>query len=266
MRNTINMHKIKRLVKRFIEILFVMMAIVISYVLRLFKLKSCYICPICGYHGLFLSERPETGKRKHAKCPKCGLLERHRLQYLVFKKVTEGINTQQMSMLHFAPEKYFSSIFKNQFKFYVTADLNSTYVDKKEDLTRLSFKDNSFDFIFASHVLEHIKEDGMALSEIKRVLKPNGIAIIPVPVIGKRTVEYPKPNPHEEFHVRCPGEDYYERYSNYFSKVDCYKSTDFDEKYQLHVYEDRSGWPTSMPLRPSVCGKKHIDRVPVCVK
>src|SRR4051794_5214712 len=40
-------------------------------------------CPICLYRGGFLSEEAPTGKRHHARCPSCGALERHRLQWLV---------------------------------------------------------------------------------------------------------------------------------------------------------------------------------------
>lgn len=239
---------------------------VMSIILKLFKCKNCYVCPICGYYGWFININPETGKRKNSECPKCGLRERHRIQYLVFKKIAEGINTKEMSMLHFAPEEFFKMIFKNMFKIYITADLSVANVDRKEDLTKLSFNDNSFDFIYASHVLEHIKEDKKALSEIRRVLKPNGIAILPVPIIGKQTIEYPEPNPNECFHVRCPGEDYYERYKNFFSIVNLYRSVDFDKKYQLYVYENRNKWPATMSARPFILGEKHIDIVPVCFK
>ncbi|MCX5679802.1 MAG: class I SAM-dependent methyltransferase [Candidatus Omnitrophica bacterium] len=228
--------------------------------------KNCYICPICEYYGSFESVKPESGERKYAQCPKCGSLERHRLQYLVFKEITKDADIKTMSMLHFSPENFFRNIFKTMFKTYVTADLNSKNVDRREDLTKLLISDNAFDFIYASHVLEHIKDDMSALSEINRVLKKNGTAIISVPVIGKYTIEYDKPNPHEYDHVRCPGDDYYERYKFFFTKIRIYKSTDFDEKYQPYVYEDRSSWPDTMPSRPSVPGEKHIETVPVCFK
>lgn len=46
---------------------------------------------------------------------------------------------------------------------------------------QLGFKDNSFDCIFSYHVLEHIQDYCGALSEVKRVLKPNGFFILGVP-------------------------------------------------------------------------------------
>ncbi len=49
------------------------------------------------------------------------------------------------------------------------------------DLISLPYKDKTFDFISALDVLEHIKNDEKAISEISRILKKNGIAVITVP-------------------------------------------------------------------------------------
>lgn len=45
----------------------------------------------------------------------------------------------------------------------------------------LPFKPNSFDVIFCSHVLEHVKDEHLSLNELRRVLKPNGTLIIGMP-------------------------------------------------------------------------------------
>jgi ubiquinone/menaquinone biosynthesis C-methylase UbiE len=88
-------------------------------------------------------------------------------------------------------------------------------------------KDNSFDCVYASHVLEHIKEDDRALSEIKRVLTPSGIAVLPVPIVSATTIEYPKA--YEFGHVRSLGDDYFEKYEKFFTKVKTFSSNDFLE-------------------------------------
>ncbi|MBU0532196.1 class I SAM-dependent methyltransferase [Candidatus Micrarchaeota archaeon] len=46
---------------------------------------------------------------------------------------------------------------------------------------QMKFKDNSFDFIIVSDVLEHIKDDKAALSESFRILKSSGKIIVFVP-------------------------------------------------------------------------------------
>lgn len=48
-----------------------------------------------------------------------------------------------------------------------------------------------FDAVVANHVLEHIPEDRKAMSEILRVLKPGGWAILQVSIEGEETFEAP---------------------------------------------------------------------------
>ena len=229
------------------------------------KSKEKFICPICNYRGPFLDLKPLTGFRKYAKCPKCGLLERHRLQQLVFNQLSSSYDFSKMKILHFAPEAYFRIKFQKIFSDYTSADLFMKNVDFHADLKNLPFHDAEYDLVYASHVLEHIKEDLIAISEIRRVLRPNGIAILPVPILAEKTVEYSYQNPHESDHVRLPGFDYYNRYKKYFSRVEKYSSKDFSPIYQVFTYEKRDNWPTKeMPLRKAMKGEKHIDTVPVC--
>jgi SAM-dependent methyltransferase len=63
---------------------------------------------------------------------------------------------------------------------YVTIDLVGK-VGVRGDATRLPFRDASFDLIICSHVLEHVQEDGMAMTELRRVLAPNGVAVVVTP-------------------------------------------------------------------------------------
>lgn len=59
---------------------------------------------------------------------------------------------------------------------------NEGYNVKYADLMRkLPYKDSSFDGIISSHVLEHIENPDMMLSEFKRILKKDGILVIAVP-------------------------------------------------------------------------------------
>lgn len=52
---------------------------------------------------------------------------------------------------------------------------------KQGDLCNLKFDSNSFDLAICSDVLEHIKNDKKAMSELMRVLKPNGMLLLTVP-------------------------------------------------------------------------------------
>ncbi|HUP27381.1 MAG TPA: class I SAM-dependent methyltransferase [Chloroflexia bacterium] len=51
----------------------------------------------------------------------------------------------------------------------------------KADAASLPFPDQEFDIITALDVIEHLDDDLLALSELKRVLKPGGFLIVSVP-------------------------------------------------------------------------------------
>lgn len=69
--------------------------------------KEKFECPICGYRGPFTDKVTHNGIRKHARCPNCSALERHRLQFLVLQTVLRDKQTDQVKMLHVAPEAFF---------------------------------------------------------------------------------------------------------------------------------------------------------------
>ena len=208
--------------------------IFLTFILRnIFKEK--FQCPICGYKGPFEDINPSTGLRKHARCFKCKALERHRIQYLVINEILKDKIYLELKMLHIAPEPFLKKFFINRFKHYETTDLNMHGVDYKVDITKLPFKDATYDFVFASHVMEHIQDDEKALSEIRRILKPGGMAVLPVPLVAEKTVEYAKPNPNESDHVRAPGYDYFDKYEQYFSRLEKFRS-DFFSIHKSIVY------------------------------
>jgi SAM-dependent methyltransferase len=182
----------------------------------------------------------------------------------VFQELRGEFDLSKLRMLHVAPEPFFEARLRPLCTSYVTADISREGVDRKEDLTRLSFPDASFDIVYASHVLEHIQDDVRAINEIRRVLSPNGLAILPVPIFGASTIEYGAPNRYEVDHVRSPGIAYFDRYRAVFSRVEVFDSSCFDERFQVCIHEDRSRWPASMPNRPTMMGSVHPDYIPVC--
>jgi ubiquinone/menaquinone biosynthesis C-methylase UbiE len=168
-----------------------------------------------------------------------------------------------MRVLHFAPEAQLRTFFMAHCCHYETADLTMSGVDYHVDLLDLPFEDGQYDLVFASHVLEHIAADRVAIGELSRILAPGGIAILPVPIVVAATVEYTAPNQEESYHVRAPGLDYFERYRTVFSKVELFSSKTMAARYQLYIYEDRSDRRSGCcPQRP----EKHSDYVPVCHK
>jgi SAM-dependent methyltransferase len=226
-----------------------------------------FVCPGCGFTGRFVTSRSITGNRPYAMCPQCKAAERHRLQSLVLDLLMVRHDFSKLSVLHIAPEAALKSRLRNASEEYLSGDLVPVGVDLTIDLTRIDQPNERYDVVYASHVLEHVKDDIIALGEIVRVLRPGGFAVLPVPIVADTTIEYQSPVWTEAGHVRAPGPEYYDRYRKVFSRVDLFTSGDFDEKYQTWVYEDRSRYPTnSCPYRKPVMGARHIDIVPVAYK
>ena len=190
-------------------------------------------CICCG--GKFLSFLPAgIVKRANAKCPKCGALERHRTIWMFFKNET-NLFSSKLDVLNVAPEKLFYKKLNSLKNIsYTSIDLQPESYDYGSktiamDLTDLKFKEKSFDVIICNHVLEHIPNDAKAMSEMFRVLRQDGWAVINVPVNNNSgtTIEdvtindpikqlelYGQPD-----HVRVYGKDYVTRLENAGFKV-----------------------------------------------
>lgn len=168
-------------------------------------------CPLCDYHGKFLGYGYPYVCDVY--CPQCGSLERHRLLYLADQ--TNNFFFRK-SVLHFAPEDTVRNFVKQREpKSYVTADLFAEGVDRKENIEALKIDDRSFDVVLCLHVLEHV-DDHAAISELFRVIKPNGLLIAMFPIVEgwQATYESTASGPDERLlyfgqhdHVRVFGND-----------------------------------------------------------
>ncbi|HEY1928452.1 MAG TPA: methyltransferase domain-containing protein [Caulobacteraceae bacterium] len=222
-------------------------------------------CNLCGYEGLFAGiAKGEGAGRSYAVCPNCGSCERHRLQLKVLDQILREFEPSRKSILHFAPERFFKRRFKNTFGIYKTADLFRADVDIKADITNMRLPDESYDVVYASHVLEHVPDDRKAVAEIYRILKPGGMAILPVPInsMGK-TEEYAAPRPEEDGHIRSPGlADYFDRYRDIFDEVKIFSSPDFDDggpDNQVYIRVRTPDGENRIPDFVPVCFKRPVD-------
>jgi SAM-dependent methyltransferase len=140
--------------------------------------SACRLCPIC------LAEFPAFApynNRPHARCPRCGSVERHRMSWLYLQRESPMLK-RPVRMLHFAPERCLAErIRKYPTIEHVGASFDPNKPDEGVDIQDLKFADESFDLIYCSHVLEHVPDDRRAIRELGRVLKRDGVAVVLVP-------------------------------------------------------------------------------------
>jgi len=123
----------------------------------------------------------------HLVTPSNGAKGRQRIVWQYLENETR-IFTDNVRLLHTAPELAFLERFRQQANLdYVAGDKMVDGYSNQDgildiDLTDLTFEDNSFDYLLSNHVLEHIPDDRKAMSEIFRVLKKGGEAILTVPI------------------------------------------------------------------------------------
>jgi SAM-dependent methyltransferase len=133
-----------------------------------------------------------------------------------------GIATKQLRILHFAAEYCFIRRFRHMPNLdHVLADLDPPRGGVKMDITDIPLKSESVDLVICSHVLEHVQEDSQAMSELKRVLRPGGTALVMCPVEYERPSTYEDPSIvtpearreafHQNDHVRIYGADFDDR-------------------------------------------------------
>jgi SAM-dependent methyltransferase len=61
------------------------------------------------------------------------------------------------------------------------------------DAQRLGFKDHSFQVVTCFEVIEHIPKPDLLLSEIRRILKPDGVLFLTSPNRAKRLLPFQRP-------------------------------------------------------------------------
>ena len=137
-------------------------------------------CPICARSAAAF--RPfGLGGRRNALCPNCGSLERHRFLWLYLTRYTRLLRGAAR-VLHTAPEPCLEPRLRSLPNLrYCSLDLFDPAADVQADLCDLPFDDGFFDLLLSSHVLEHLPDDTPALSELARVLRRGGRAVIMVP-------------------------------------------------------------------------------------
>lgn len=168
--------------------------------------KRCNVCgedvfflPIPeGYHlmrkryGFIYGDADfQLESKDHYGCPACGAYDRDRLM-IAFLEEVKAEGDEKLRMLQIAPspaiERY--ALSREDIR-YESTDLMMPGVTFQADLQHMGMvEDETYDIIVCSHVLEHVRDDTLAMKELYRILKPEGVCLVLVPlIVGKVDTE-----------------------------------------------------------------------------
>ncbi len=145
-------------------------------------------CNVCGWQGRnFRSFLSADEVISHCICPGCGSFDRHRQLVL-------GVRAELASRRGWNPEVMVGFSLSTAMRFVleheglarcfrcdIDAEDERFAPDFVTDLRQTPIKESSVDWVFCSHVLEHIPELDDCIDEILRILKPGGTAWLQVP-------------------------------------------------------------------------------------
>jgi SAM-dependent methyltransferase len=165
-----------------------------------------YQCPVCGiglraFRPLEKSNsqgveklgpidpalRSEALNPEASTCPRCDAIDYERLTAIYLERVFAAFDPNRAyRLVEFAPGEALQRKLKRYpFIAYRGADLSGPIVEENVDLTHMvRFGDASIDIVLCFRVLDHIPEDRKAMSEIRRVLRTDGFAIVEVPLLA----------------------------------------------------------------------------------
>lgn len=145
-------------------------------------------CPVCDWKGhRFRNFLSADEVIRHCICPGCGSFDRHRQLVVGVRAELAGVErTNPEVIVGFSLSTAMRFLLEHEglarcFRSDIDADDQRFSPDIVMDLRQSAVRDGSVDWVFCSHVLEHIPELEICVDEILRVLKPGGAAWIQVP-------------------------------------------------------------------------------------
>jgi predicted SAM-dependent methyltransferase len=173
------LNKIKYIIKKNIPkilLIFIQKIILIKRILS--TNKRIFFCIFCnklrsGYYTGYLQSEFEL------TCTKCFSVGRNRLLGDYIKTLI----LDNFKILHFAPERTVEDLIKKKKVLeYNKVDINPLRDQKFCDIENTTYKDESFDLIICSHVLEHV-DYVKAIQNLKKIIKKQGTILLMFPII-----------------------------------------------------------------------------------
>ncbi len=161
-------------------------------------------CNICGGTAFVPGPlgRMAAGKTLPPRCAVCGSLERHRIVRRVYDAIPSGI-LESARALQFADDPSAPRARFKSFELSIFGHENSL------DMASINRPDESYDWVIANHVLEHVEDDFAAIRELLRIVTDDGAIqlTVPSPSSALDTWDLPEPVPTGFGHWRGYGSD-----------------------------------------------------------
>ncbi len=148
-------------------------------------------CNICGYDGSFIRKENE---RESMICKNCSSSSRLRAVMYILGTclgisrlpVVAWAKDKEIRILESSGRGPYPMMLKEKFDYYNTeydpaSELMKRPFTAYADFQSLAYDEGVFDYVIASDVFEHVREDAKGFSEIFRVLKKGGAFILTVP-------------------------------------------------------------------------------------
>ncbi len=159
-------------------------------------------CNICGSREFVPGFNGRLAGGIPPMCGTCHSAERHRIIREIYSPLKQLV--KDWRVLQFAPD---SSIDRLWFKEYV----GSSYGGHNSlDMMNIDLPDGSFDLVVSNHVLEHVRDDRLAIREMLRVVGPSGVVHlnVPTPTYRWETWDWGYADAQKNEHYRDYGADF----------------------------------------------------------
>ncbi|MEL6486468.1 MAG: class I SAM-dependent methyltransferase [Pseudomonadota bacterium] len=161
-------------------------------------------CPVCGSrirkyrdagYGFEVLERLQVVggmKRGSNRCPVCLATSRERLVWFWLSDAGKGFRLGHgITTAHFAPERGLSKRLIENSQTYSAFDLDPAIYGHVSDVRKADLSDLShlpqehFDLVVCNHVIEHVPDVNLALTQLLSIMKNGATAIVQVPISMK---------------------------------------------------------------------------------
>ncbi|MGI9388512.1 MAG: class I SAM-dependent methyltransferase [Boseongicola sp.] len=133
-------------------------------------------CSICGGNKFVPGPlgRMAAKNTLPPRCENCGSLERHRIVRQVYDAIPVGMH-ENARALQFADDP---AAPRERFKSF---EISSYGIENSLDMASIDRPNESYDWVIANHVLEHVEDDFAAMRELLRIITAKGVIQITVP-------------------------------------------------------------------------------------